>query len=113
MAINYPKSIESMVLIGVSTRVTTNVINGYKNDKFEKWPKDRIDSYLRSYKTVDEIKNLWTKTVKGMEYFNNYYPNDITSEVRDGYTKSLVRDGYKQIKCPLLVLHGDKVNYFK
>ncbi|CAG2178044.1 unnamed protein product, partial [Oppiella nova] len=95
MAIKYPKCVESVVVTAISIYLTDSAIRFFKTTQnIESWSKDRIDCYLRCYETKAEIQTLWTRFAKYIEYYNQYFPEDI------------YKDKYDLIRCPVLVMHG-------
>ena len=98
MAIKYPESVESLVLTAISTYVSETSHKFFaKTQRVDSWSDDKIDTYLRSYESKEEIQKLWTKFTSYVLYYNQYFPQDI------------YKDKYHLVKCPVLIFHGDRV----
>ena len=100
MAIKYSDSIKALVLTALSTYVSEKCHKVFESTKnVETWGYDRIEAYLRSYESKEEIQKLWTKFTDYVLYYNQYFPEDI------------FKNKYDLVKCPLLIFHGDRVSY--
>ena len=98
MAIRHPTEVEALVLIGITSYVSNKNITGLKSMKLVKsWPKNRVDNYLRGYESIDEIQKQWNRYLQFAEFYNQYFPEDI------------FKGKYQRVKCPILLVHGDKV----
>ena len=99
MAIKYPESVQSLVLTAISTHYSKKGLNSMlSSQSVDKWPKDKLKDYLNAYKSKDEIQSLWTRFIKFIEHYIQYFPEDI------------FKDKYKTVKCPVLMIHGEQVN---
>ena len=98
MAIRYPSEVLSMVLIGITYYMSNRNISALKSMKeVASWPKSRLENYLKAYESKDEIQKQWNRYVQFAEFHNQYFPED------------LFKGKYRSVKCPVLVVHGDKV----
>ena len=99
MAIRYPPEVLSVVLIGITYYMSNKNINTLTSMKeVSKWPKSRLDSYLRAYETKEEIQKQWNRYLQFAQFYNQYYPQDM------------FKGKYRSVTCPVLVVYGDKVS---
>ena len=98
MAAKYPQSIHSIVVSGISTTQSIRGLSALLSTQtVDKWEKKRLEPYLKAYGTKDEIQKLWNRFLKFIEFYNQYFPEDI------------FKDSYDLVKCPVLIVHGDNV----
>ncbi|XP_054157420.1 valacyclovir hydrolase-like [Oppia nitens] len=99
MACKYPKAITKMVISSVVAYPDTKVLSALKAmGSVDKWPKQRLDNYLRSYTSKEELQKLWDKYLMFYEHIKTYFASDTNESV------------YKFINFPVLILRGDKDN---
>ena len=98
LATKYPDSVQGIVLLG------TEILNRDKSHNWLKtivdinsWGPTKISWYKRSYDSEEEIQDLWRKYVKSTEFLKLYFGNDM------------FKGKYHLIKCPVLVILGEKV----
>ena len=98
MATLYPESIESVILTSVYTRISNESLKLLlSSQSVDNWHKDKLESYMKSYGKKEVIQQLWTKFIKFAEYYNQYFPES--------------KNNYHLIKCPVLIVYGEKVYY--
>ena len=98
MAIKYNECVESLVLTALSTYISKNCLKFFESTSNVKtWGNDKLNAYLRGYKSIEEIQSLWTKFVNYVKYYDQYFPRDI------------YENKYHLVKCPVLIFHGDRV----
>jgi len=97
MAIRYPTEVEALVLVGITYYMSNRNIASLKaNQSVDKWPKSKIEDYLRGYDSKEEIQKQWTRYLNFAEFYNQYFPEDI------------FKGKYQNVKCYTLIVHGDK-----
>ncbi|XP_054157006.1 valacyclovir hydrolase-like [Oppia nitens] len=97
MACKYPGSIQRMVIHGVLTFLYPRTLAVLKSTRnVESWGQEKHDCYLRTYKSKEELQNLWDRHLRYCDYFNSYFPMDTNV------------DHYKKVNFPILVIHGDR-----
>ncbi|CAG2109251.1 unnamed protein product [Medioppia subpectinata] len=95
MATKYQQSVESLILVSVYTFMGNESLKALTSSQsVDNWNKDKLQSYLQSYDNKDVIQQLWTKYIKFIEYFNQYFPDN--------------KNNYKSIKCKVLLMYGEK-----
>ena len=98
MAAQYPMSVRSLVLSSIRTRISNNELSAIlQNKSINKWTQNKVKSYLKVYETEEEIQKMWNRFIKFVEFYNQYFPEDI------------FKDKYELVRCPVLITHGDKV----
>ncbi|CAG2122177.1 unnamed protein product, partial [Medioppia subpectinata] len=89
MATKYQQSVESLILVSVYTYVTNVTLKLLMSSQtVNDWNKHKLEAYLRSYESKDVIQQLWTRYIKFIEYFNQYYPES--------------KNAFQSIKCKTL-----------
>ena len=108
LAAKYPDEVETLTLIGISYKASDKYKKGLQAMKsVEKWSEAKQEKYLRVYDSKEEIQRLWTRFVSFVEF----------SSTAIGYAQNtpgnvdIFKDFYKLVKCPTLLVHGDKVGY--
>ncbi|CAG2118604.1 unnamed protein product, partial [Medioppia subpectinata] len=91
MATKYRQSVESLILVSVYTYVTNDSLKALTSSQsVDNWSKQKLNSYLQSYDNKDVIQQLWTKYVRFIEYYNQYFPEN--------------KNNYQSIKCKTLLI---------
>ena len=102
MAIRYPTEVEALVLIGITSNYNNKNLKALKDlTSLDKWPKNRVQNYLRGYDSKEEIQKQWNRYIQFVEYYGQYFPEDI------------FQDKIKSVDIPVLFVHGDKVSSFE
>jgi pimeloyl-ACP methyl ester carboxylesterase len=98
MAIKHSMNVMAVVVNGISIVNKDYAIKHINDNKnIDKWDEEYVDSLLEVYQSTDQIQDLWIKYSKFCGYYAQYFPNDFCN------------NQYKNIKCPLIVMHGDQV----
>ncbi|XP_054157035.1 valacyclovir hydrolase-like [Oppia nitens] len=93
----YPEAVTKLVVTNIFAFADNKTLSVLKsNQTVDRWHQDRVKCYLRSYKDTVEIQRMWDRQIRFMEHMRTYLPNDPNEEK------------YKSIKCPVLVIQGDK-----
>ena len=99
LATTYPEAMESIVLMGVDiTNANERLLWMKSIVNVDSWGQQKLDCYLRVYHTKDRVQDVWRKYIKSLEYMNTYYGDDM------------FKGKYHLIKCPVLIIVGDKVS---
>ena len=94
----YPDCIERLIVMSVqtyNTEANTKFLQLTKD--FFNWTKDSVDNYLRFYKDLDEIRELWDNFVDYAIDQARFHPN------------GLIDNKFSSIRCPVLIMHGNLV----
>ena len=98
LAVKYPDSVQGIVLFGAEI---FNRLSAYEwlNSVIEmkSWGQTKIDCYRRAYDSDQKIQDLWRKYVNFIKFLKLYHGDDILG------------GRYHLIKCPVLVVLGEKV----
>ena len=98
MTIRYGSEVEALIMMGITNYMSNKNITALQAiQSVDKWPKSRIDNYLRAYDSKEEIQKQWNRYLQFAEFYNQYFPEDI------------FKGKYQRVKCPILLVHGDKV----
>ena len=99
MAAKYYESVQSLVLTAISTQLSIKSINYMlANKSVDKMSKNTITNYLKVYESKEDIQKMWNRFVNFIQFYVSYFPGDIFN------------DKYDMVQCPVLLVHGDKVN---
>ena len=102
MAMRYGSEVETLILLGITYYMSNRGITALKaTQSVNKWPKSRLNNYLRGYDSKEEIQKQWSRYLSFAEFYNQYFPEDI------------FKGKYQLVRCPVLILHGDKVSAFE
>ena len=94
----YPDVVQSMVLMGVDVIGSQRALNWLKSiTDIKTWGVPKIECYLKVYDSRKTIQQLWQKFTKSCEYLKLYFGDDM------------FKDKYHLIKCPVLIILGEKV----
>ena len=106
LASKHPTHVKTLVLIGISNRNSTKYFKGLQAIKsVDKWPESKLQKYLRAYESKEEIQRLWNRFVNYVEFSTKaigYGQNTPTNPDQ-------LKDHYKSVNCPVLIVHGDQV----
>jgi len=81
MAIRYPTEVEALILTGITSYMSNRNITALKSiQSVDKWPKVKLENYLRSYASKEEIQKQWNRYLDFAQFYNQYYPEDIFKE---------------------------------
>ena len=94
----YPNNVESLILFGIIEKdfEKTNIKAFNITNDVNKWHKNIVNNYLRSYKDQDQIQQLWTELMTFVLKMHEYFPNGVLQD-------------FDSIKCPVLIIQGDCV----